>query len=317
LSSPISKTGPASTQSSPGSSASFSSSLERTGRDGFLSLRFKRDADRTVVARLRYTLPLQAQTAVAMPDGSAYLLLLNPTGGILGGDRLLSRIALDAGTHACLSTPSATRVYRALGAPSVQETWIDVGPGATLEYFPDHVIQHAESRFKQRLSVELSRGSRAILFDAFAAGRIAHGESWAFREFDSETRVFCAGKPLYLSRTKIDPPPCSSVNDAPQTPGAPALHPTSLGIAEGFGYVASLMILADGVENWPRVVAAMHATLATMPQIRAGASLLGAGGCVVRYLAASAGDLASATSTLWAAGRQSLLALPPFDLRKY
>jgi urease accessory protein len=252
-----------------------------------------------------------------MPDGSAYLLLLNPTGGVLGGDRLLTRIALDAGTHACLSTPSATRVYRALGAPSVQETWIDVGAGATLEYFPDHVIPHAESRFKQRLSVELARGSRAIIFDAFAAGRIAHGESWAFREFDSETRVFCAGKPLYLSRTKIEPQPRASLNNAPQSPGAPALLPTNLGIAEGFGYIASLVLLADGFENWPRVSDAIHATLATMPQIRAGTSLLGAGGCVVRYLAATAGDLANATSALWAAARQALLALPPFDLRKY
>ncbi|MGB6431413.1 MAG: urease accessory protein UreD, partial [Candidatus Acidiferrales bacterium] len=203
-------------------------------------MRFKRDADRTVVGRLRYTLPLQAQTATPMADGSAYLLLLNPTGGVLGGDRLLSRIVLDAGTHVCLSTPSATRVYRALGEPSVQETWIDVGAGATVEYFPDHVIPHAESRFKQRLSVEMGRGSRAILFDAFAAGRLAHGESWAFREFDSETRAYCSGKPLYLSRTKIELTPRVSQGDAPQRPGARHLRPTNLGLVEGVGDVASL-----------------------------------------------------------------------------
>jgi urease accessory protein len=260
---------------------------------------------------------LQAQTATPMPDGSAYLLLLNPTGGILGGDRLLSRIVLDPGTHACLSTPSATRVYRSLGAPSVQETWIEVGAGATLEFFPDHVIPHAESRFRQRLSVELARGARAILFDTFAAGRLAHGESWAFREFDSETRVFCSGSPLYLSRTKIGLMPGASQVDAPKSPGASDLRPTSLGVAEEFGYVASLVMLADGFENWQSVADAMHTTLATMPHLRAGASLLGSGGCVVRYLAASAGDLADATSALWAAARQGMLALPPFDLRKY
>jgi urease accessory protein len=280
-------------------------------------LRFKRDGDRTVVGRLRYTLPLQAQTATPMEDGSAYLLLLNPTGGILGGDRLLSRIVLDARTHACLSTPSATRVYRSLGPPSVQETWIEVGAGATLEFMPDHVIPHAESRFRQHLSVELGRGSRAILFDAFAAGRLAHGEAWAFREFDSETRVFCSGSPLYLSRTKIEPPTRASQVDAPKSPGASDLRPTSLGIAEGFGYVSSLVMLADGFENWQGVADAMHATLATMPHIRAGASLLGGGGCVVRYLTMSAGDLVNATSALWAAARKSLLALPAFDLRKY
>jgi urease accessory protein len=266
---------------------------------------------------LRYTLPLQAQTAIAMDDGAAYMLLLNPTGGILGGDRLLSRVVLDPGTHACLSTPSATRVYRSLGEPSVQETWIEVGAGATLEFVPDHVIPHADSRFRQRLSVELGRGSRAILFDAFAAGRLAHGEAWASREFDSETRVFCDGAPLYLSRTKIAPAPRGSQADAPKSPGASDLRPTSLGIAEGFGYVASLVMLADGFENWQSVTDATHATLATMPHLRAGASLLGSGGCVVRYLTATAGDLAAATSALWAAARRSLLALPPFDLRKY
>jgi urease accessory protein len=152
--------------------------------------------------------------------------------------------------------------------------------------------------------VELGRGGRAILYDAFAAGRLAHGESWAFREFDSETRVYCAGAPLYLSRTKIAPSPS-------------AFSPTSLGIAEGFGYVASLVLFADGFENWQGVADATHATLATMPHLRAGASLLGSGGCVVRYLTTSAGDLVGATSALWATARRSLLALPHFDLRKY
>jgi urease accessory protein len=265
-----------------------------------------------VVGRLRYTLPLQAQTATPMPDGSAYLLLLNPTGGILGGDRLLSRIVLDPDTHACLSTPSATRVYRTLGPPGVQETWIEVGAGATLEFFPDHVIPHAESRFRQRVSVELGRGSRAILFDAFAAGRLAHGESWAFREFDSETRVFCNGAPLYLNRTRIAPSPKASEGVARN-----GLSPSNLGVAEGFGYVASLVALGDGIENWQGVSDAMCAALSTMPQIRAGASVLGGGGCVVRFLTTSAGDLVSATSALWASARRSLLALPPFDLRKY
>ena len=265
-----------------------------------------------MVARLRYTLPLQAQTATQMEDGSAYLLLLNPTGGILGGDRLLSRIVLDPDTHACLSTPSATRVYRSLGEPSVQETWIEVGAGATLEFLPDHVIPHAESRFRQRLSVELGRGSRAILFDAFAAGRLAHGEAWAFREFDSETRVFCNGAPRYLSRVKITPS-----RDAPDGIAPSGLSPRSLGIAEGFGYVASLVALSDGIANWQPVCDALRSTLATMPRIRAGASQLGGGGCVARFLTATAGDLVSATSALWAAARRSLLALPPFDLRKY
>ena len=42
----------------------------------------------------------------------SYLMLLNPTGGVLGGDHLVTEIIQEAGTHVCLTTPSATRIYR-------------------------------------------------------------------------------------------------------------------------------------------------------------------------------------------------------------
>ena len=55
----------------------------------------------------RFTLPLQALEPMALADdGAAPLLLLNPTGGILGGDRLETEVVLGAGAHVVLSTPS-------------------------------------------------------------------------------------------------------------------------------------------------------------------------------------------------------------------
>ena len=60
-------------------------------------------------------------------SGAATLLLLNPTGGVLGGDRLETRVHLGAGTRVCLSTPSATRVYRSAGPASVQRVHVEVG----------------------------------------------------------------------------------------------------------------------------------------------------------------------------------------------
>jgi len=82
----------------------------RTGRDGFLGLAFERRADRTVLTGRRFTLPLQALEPVDLDGtGAATLLVLNPTGGVLGGDRLETRVELGPGSHVCLSTPSATR----------------------------------------------------------------------------------------------------------------------------------------------------------------------------------------------------------------
>src|SRR6202140_3925160 len=95
---------------------------ERVGRDGFLRLRFARSGARTILAQSRFSLPLQALTPLTLADGASYLMLLNPTGGVLGGDHLITNVVQEAGTHVCLATPSATRIYRTAEKPRILET---------------------------------------------------------------------------------------------------------------------------------------------------------------------------------------------------
>jgi urease accessory protein len=275
---------------------------ERVGRDGFLRLRFARRGERTVLAQSRFSLPLQALAPLALEDGSAYLMLLNPTGGVLGGDHLITEIVLEPGTHACLTTPSATRVYRTAEKPAILETSIYVGEGATLEYFPDHVIPHGDSALRQSLHVEMARGSRGILLDAMASGRRAHGERWRFREFDSQMQVHVCGKPAYVNRTRIVPR---------------AERPDQLGLMEEFDYMACLSVFADGFTHWPELCSALNATLESMPDLCGGASLVSRGGAVARFLARSAPDMTMGSKRLWDEARDCIAGLPPFDHRKY
>jgi urease accessory protein len=275
---------------------------ERIGRDGYLRLRFERRGQTTILSQSRFTLPLQALTPLALEDGTAYLMLLNPTGGVLGGDRLVTEITLEKDAHVSLTTPSATRIYRTSEQPAVLETVIQLGEGATLEYLPDHVIPHSGSSLRQSLRVEMVRGSRALILDSFAAGRVARGERWDFSEIDSRTEVTLCGKPAFLNRTKIDPV---------------ARQPDHLGLMEEFSYVASLSLFADGLENWLRVAATMNTELKTTPQVKGGVSLLSQGGCVVRYLATSASDMICTNKRLTDAARELVMLLPPFDRRKY
>jgi urease accessory protein len=265
-------------------------------------LRFASRRGKTVLAQCRFKLPLQALAPSELADGTAYLMLLNPTGGLVGGDRLFTEITQEAGTSVCLTTPSATRIYRTTGAPAVQETHIQLGDGASLEFLPDHVIPHRDSRLRQSLRVEMARGSRLILWDALAAGRIAHGERWNFHEVDSEIEIFLRGQPIFLNRTKIGPA---------------ILDPKRLGFAEEFNYLATLAIVADEFTSWQEAVTAMQAELKDMPQIYAGASALANSGCIVKLLARSASDLLHAQTTLWARARQSVFGSGPMDLRKY
>lgn len=272
------------------------------GRDGLLVLRFERRDNRTVLTQSRFKLPLQVLAPAGVDDGTLYLMLLNPTGGLVGGDRLFTRIAQGSGTRVCITTASATRVYRTASHPALHETFIQVDEGASLEYLPDHIIPHPGSALHQLLRVEMARASRVVIWDAFAAGRLARGERWDFRALEFRTEILLCGHPLFMNRTRINP-----------------LHqrPEGLGLMEGFTYMASLVVLADGFKGWEGLIASIEVQLKGMPQILGGVSLLGGSGCLVRLFTRSASDLTLAQARLWAQARELVLCLAPFDLRKY
>lgn len=276
--------------------------LSRVGRDGKLSLRFARRGLRTDLVRSSFTLPLQVLAPLAMEDGSSYLSLLNPTGGILGGDHLTSEIVLEPGAHVSLTTPSATRIYRTDNLPAIQDTVVRVGEGATLEYFPDHLIPHPGSALHQSLRLEMASGSCVLYWEAMACGRIARDERWEFREIISNVEALVRDKPVWLSRSKIVPA---------------SLSPDRLGVAEAYAYIGSLAILADGFTKWPQLIAEIHQILADFPDVDGGVSRFSADGCLVRLLAKSAICLNQICTSLWAVSRAVVLNLPAFESRKY
>lgn len=289
-------------RSSTGSGAICSLNPDRVGRDGHLSLRFGRSGGRTALLRSRFSLPLQALAPLLLEDGSIAMALLNPTGGMLGGDRLETEVVLEEAAHVCLTTPSATRVYRSDGEPSMQRTVIRVGQGATLEYFPEHLIPHAGAALHQSLRVEIEAGGRVLLWDAMASGRVARGERWCFREIVSDIEVFVCGRPAWLSRTAIDP----AVFD-PRQPGA----------MESYAYSGSLAIFSGDFIRWPQLSKAIDDELAAFPQAHCGVGTMPAGGCLARMLTDSAVELTAMCAASWRTARALVLNLPAFETRKY
>ncbi len=299
--------GPAPTAWWTGSSASCSSSPEapsplRTGRDGFLGLAFERRAGRTVLTGRRFTLPLQALEPVDLDGtGAATLLLLNPTGGVLGGDHLETRAELGAGSHVCLSTSSATRVYRSTGPASVQRVIFRVGEGARLEYLPDHVIPSPGARLVQSIDIELGPGASAILCDAWAVGRAARREAWDFHLLDSGIAARDSEGLLFKDRVILH--------------GARGWG--GLGAAEGMAYVATVAGLSPTHPSLNELASSLSTALdGSALDARAGVAVLARGGIVVRLLAPSAHALQRAIERAWAVCRAGLWGLEPLALRK-
>jgi urease accessory protein len=270
----------------------------RVGREGRLALAFARASGRTVLTERRFELPLQFLEPIDLAgDGTAIAPLLNPTGGVLGGDRLRTSIRVGEGASVCATTPSATRVYRCDLSPARIETRLEVARGAVLEYVPEHLIPHPGSALVQRLEVDVAAGGRAVVWDAWSLGRVVRGESWSFARLELETRVRVAGRLAFLERVRL-------------TPEARALDP-----AAGQAYTGTLVAVGPPDEPWQRWAAELEA-LAAPADARVGASALAASGLALRVLAASACSLAEVFESRWSALRQGLLGRPPLALRK-
>lgn len=250
----------------------------------------------------RFTLPLQALEPMDLEgDGVATLLLLNPTGGLLAGDRLETDIVLRPGSRVCLSTPSATRVYRSPGPVAVQRVTMDIGRSAALEWLPDHLIPSPGARLRQTTEIRLAADATLLYLDAWATGRAVRGEAWGFDLLDSSLLVRDEAGLLLRERSIL------------------AGHPRrdGLGGTEGFAYAATFVAIRAAGGGWEELATALQAELdASGAAGRAGVTTLGRGGVLARLLCPSAPALQAAVQALWAACRQRLLGLPPARLRK-
>jgi len=201
----------------------------------------------------------------------------------------------------CLSTPSATRVYRSPGPTAVQQLRIDVGRGAALEWLPDHLIPSPGARLRQSAEIRLAADATLLYLDAWAVGRLARGEAWGFDLLDSSLVIRDEAGLLLRER--------SILTGQPRRDG--------LGGAEGFAYVATFAAMRPAGEGWGDLAAALQAEVdPVLAGGRAGVSELGRGGVLARLLCPSAPALQTAVQTLWTASRRRLLGLSPARLRK-
>ena len=269
---------------------------------GHLSLRFERRGLGTVMTQNRSTLPLQVSKPMQLDgSGAICVTLLNPTGGLLGGDCLTTEIDLAKGAHAMLTTTSAAKVYRTDSGPAFHRTTVNLAEDAVLEYLPDHVIPHPGSSLDQSLAVEMAPRSRAIILDGFAVGRVARQERWRFNELTAEVLVRRSGRLVYRDRIRIQPK---------------AWVPSGLGGMEGAAYAATMLLCGDSHLDWHGAADAFTSWFVNDRDSNGAATTLPNGGCLLRYQTESAHCLDQVTRALWAMARGIFLNQPPLDLRK-
>ena len=270
------------------------------GRDGCAELQFIRRGRRTILQRCYTTLPARIiRPFYAEESGRAYVFLLTPTGGMLGGDRLDMHIVVGPGAQVCLTTASATKVHPAADVPAEQSLLVDLAPGSTLEYLPEPTILFRAARWRQRTVVHRAPDSRLLLAEGWSAGRVARQEVFQFSHLETTLEVYTAAHLALVDRMRIDT----------------ATYPHQrLGLWAGRPHLLTMYLLQEHPpsQSW---LQRLRTELADHPAL-AGVSRPEAAGIVARILGDEAEAIAHTSDVLWRYVREELWGEPWYAWRK-
>lgn len=169
---------------------------------GHLSLQAAvRDHGRTVLAAQAFRAPFHISKPYWDADARALLVqVVNPTAGILAGDRLRSEITVDSNAALLVTTPSASRVFRMSQGEAECRQHFAVAPGGWLEVMPEPLVPHRGSRYRQITTVDVAAGGALFFMEQLMPGRVAHNEAWAWDRLQLELSVRAAGQLVLRER---------------------------------------------------------------------------------------------------------------------
>jgi urease accessory protein len=150
---------------------------------GHLHLRAAaRENGRTVLAAQAFRAPFHLSKPYW--DAEARVLhvqVVNPTAGILAGDRLDAAIAVEREAALLVTTPSASRVFKMERGAAEGRQHFSVAGGGWLDVWPEPLVPHRDSVYRQETTLEVEPGGELLFVDQLLPGRLGHGEAWQWR----------------------------------------------------------------------------------------------------------------------------------------
>ena len=181
------------------------------GKDGFLHLGFERRDDRTILADLDRRTPFTAQRALypepALPD-LAWLFIITTTGCVLQGDRLALEVTAAPGARAHVTTQSATKIHSMDANYAVQTQSFALADDAYLEFLPEPLIPHRQSRFVSDTRISIAPTATFLYAEIVQGGRKHHHPDESFGATLLSLGVTAErpdGRTLFTEKLVIDP----------------------------------------------------------------------------------------------------------------
>ena len=204
--------------------------------EGGARIRLRDDAGVTRLAELWHHEPMRVLLPDPIDDALPHVVLLNTSGGLVGGDRVAVKVTLDARARALVTGQAAEKVYRSAGADVTITNQLEIGEGGWLEWLPQETILFDRSRLRRRLTLDLAATARAMAGEIIVFGRRARGEVISDLVLHDSWTVHRAGKLVWADALRLDR-------------DAPAILASPFGF-DGAAAMATLVYAARTVLAW-------------------------------------------------------------------
>jgi urease accessory protein len=277
------------------------------GKLGAITLRLELDPQRqkTVLKEQYSKVPLYTQRVLYLEESlpsMAYLYIISPSGGVLQGDRYRMDITLSKNALFHLTTQGATRIYRMDKNYATQVVNITVGEGCYFEFIPDQIIPYRNSRFYQKVMLNVHDNATMVYSELLVPGRVASGESFEYdicylkanaRNQDGELR--------FIDIAILEPKKRLLKNS---------------GVLENFDVVGTVYILAPA-NHIKELNSLINSMIESYPKVYGGATILpNSSGVMVRLLGPFASDVRDVIIEVVRITRKEILHAPFSRIRK-
>lgn len=134
---------------------------------GQLELGFSLKEGRSILSKCNHSGPFLVQRSFYSRDdlSTPHVYLLHPSGGLVGGDRLVLFTHLEPGSCALLTTPGSSKFYSTNGMYALQEYTFNLQKNSILEWIPQSSIFFSKTKAKIKTIFNLEEGSKIIAFE--------------------------------------------------------------------------------------------------------------------------------------------------------
>ncbi len=171
---------------------------------GIFSLKSENHNNKTVVTDMFFTPPYK--TCVPFYENNrAKVVIMSCTAGILSGDNLEINISTGDNCDLTVSDQGYTKIFNTRNGHAIQKINISAGENSRVSYLPHPIIPFENSNFTSLLTANLKSTSKAFISDITSSGRVAMGECFSMKSYQTRMEIFIDDKLVMTDNTAIIP----------------------------------------------------------------------------------------------------------------